>query len=172
MNGVNGHNGYYIQESGDRIVEMLSRQFIVPTLDTLPTTETISWQDGEYVIDFRIGELCRVLVDGNYIFYRLKDINNGAIWVEATSADLKDYYTKKQIDDKLAQIVVSGGSSVTVMTQEEYDILVSGDAIVSNAIYFIVENNEPQSLYIGTFQIAKKGELDNISFPYTFPIIF
>ena len=172
MNGINGHNGYYIQESGERIVEMLSRQFIVPTLETIPTSETTSWQDGDYVVDFRIGEFCRVLVNEDYVFYRLKDINNGAVWVEATSADLKDYYTKKQIDDKLAQIVVSGGSSVTVMTQEEYDILVSGDAIVSNAIYFIVENNEPQSLYIGTFQIAKKGELGNISFPYTFPIIF
>ena len=172
MNGINGHNGYYIQESGNRIVEMLSRQFIVPTLEAIPTSETTSWQDGDYVVDFRIGEFCRVLVNEDYVFYRLKDINNGAVWVEATSADLKDYYTKKQIDDKLAQIVVSGGSSVTVMTQEEYDILVSGDALVSNAIYFIVENNEPQSLYIGTFQIAKKGELGNISFPYTFPIIF
>ena len=172
MNGVNGHNGYYIQESGDRIVELLSRQFIVPTLDAPPTSETTTWQDGDYVVEFRIGELCRVLVDNDYIFYRLKDINNGAVWVEATSADLKDYYTKKQIDDKLAQIVVSGGSSVTVMTQEEYDILVSGDAVISNAIYFIVENNEPHSLYIGTFQIAKKGELENISFPYTFPITF
>lgn len=172
MNGVNGHNGYYIQESGDRIVELLSRQFIVPTLETIPTSGTTSWQDGDYVVDFRIGEFCRVLVNEDYVFYRLKDINNGAVWVDATSADLKDYYTKKQIDDKLAQIVVSGGSSVTVMTQEEYDILVSGDAVISNAIYFIVENNEPHSLYIGTFQIAKKGELENISFPYTFPITF
>lgn len=172
MSGVEGQNGYNLRMSGARVAELLSRQFIVPTLNTPPTIETTTWQDGDYVVEFRIGELCRVLVDGNYVFYRLKDINNGAVWVEASSADLKDYYTKKQIDDKLAQIVVSGGSSVTIMTQEEYDTLLSGDAIISNNIYFVVENNEPRALYIGTMLIAQKGEIGDVGFPYTFPIIF
>lgn len=172
MSGVEGQNGYNLRMSGARVAELLSRQFIVPTLNTPPTTETTTWQDGDYAVEFRIGELCRVLVDGNYVFYRLKDINNGAVWVEASSADLKDYYTKKQIDDKLAQIVVSGGSSVTIMTQEEYDTLLSGDAIISNNIYFVVENNEPRALYIGTMLIAQKGEIGDVGFPYTFPIIF
>lgn len=172
MSGVEGQNGYNLRMSGARVAELLSRQFIVPTLDTPPTSETTSWQDGEYVVDFRVGELCRVLVDNEYVFYRLKDINNGAVWVEASSTDLKDYYTKKQIDDKLAQIVVSGGSSVTIMTQEEYDTLLSGDAIISNNIYFVVENNEPRALYIGTMLIAQKGEIGDVGFPYTFPIIF
>lgn len=172
MSGVEGQNGYNLRMSGARVAELLSRQFIVPTLNTPPTTETTTWQDGDYAVEFRIGELCRVLVDGNYVFYRLKDINNGAVWIEASSADLKDYYTKKQIDDKLAQIVVSGGSSVTIMTQEEYDTLLSGDAIISNNIYFVVENNEPRALYIGTMLIAQKGEIGDVGFPYTFPIIF
>lgn len=164
--------GFELHKTGARVKELLERQFICPTLRDVPNEDTLTWQDGDYVVEFRIGELCRVLVDGNYVFYRLKDINNGAVWVEASSADLKNYYTKKQIDDKLAQIVVSGGSSVTIMTQEEYDTLLSGDAIISNNIYFVVENNEPRALYIGTMLIAQKGEIGDVGFPYTFPIIF
>ena len=164
--------GFELHKTGARVKELLERQFICPTLRDVPNEDTLTWQDGDYVVEFRIGELCRVLVDGNYVFYRLKDINNGAVWVEASSADLKNYYTKKQIDDKLAQIVVSGGSSVTIMNQEEYDTLLSGDAIISNNIYFVVENNEPSAFYIGTMLIAQKGEIGDVGFPYTFPIIF
>ena len=172
MSGMEGYAGYYIKERGERIVELLNRHYVVPTLENIPREDTRTWQDGNYEVKFRVGEFCRVLVDGEYVFYRLKDISEVAVWEKATSADLTNYYNKKQIDDKLAQIVVSGGSSVTIMTQEEYDTLLSGDAVIGNNIYFIVENDEPIALYIGTMLIAKKGEIGDMGFPYTFPIIF
>ena len=174
MSGVEGHNGYYLKKSGERVNELLSRQFIVPTLNEVPSSSTLTWIDGDYEVEFRIGELVRVPNGDDYSFFRLKDVtNDGAVWMNATTADLDDYYTRKEIDDKLANLVISGGGGgVELVSEEQYNSKVENGEIIDNVMYFIVVDDEPYELYIGYHLIAKKGELANVSFPYTFPIIF
>ena len=103
MNVVN--NGYHLRKTGERVNELLSRQFIVPTLSTAPTSTTLKWKDGEYDVYFRIGEMCRVRQDAEWVFYRLDDIANGkALWSNANASelpDMGDYYTKTEVDDKI-----------------------------------------------------------------------
>lgn len=105
MSGIEGHNGYYLRKSGERVSELLSRQFIVPTLPSAPTSTTLRWRDGEYDVDFRVGEMCRVRQGGEWVFYRLDDISNGvAVWSNANASelpDMTDYYTKKEVDSRL-----------------------------------------------------------------------
>lgn len=99
--------GYYLNKTGDRVKQLLDRQFIVPTLDSIPNSQTKTWQDGEYTVTFRIGELCRVKVNGEWEFYRLHDIvNNLRVWQKANAAempDLSDYYTKTEVDTKIQE---------------------------------------------------------------------
>ena len=59
--------GYELHKTGARVKELLERQFIVPTLDSIPTETTTSWQDGEYVVHFRVGEICRVKIGDNCV---------------------------------------------------------------------------------------------------------
>lgn len=174
MSGVAGHNGYYLKKSGERVNDLLSRQFIVPTLYAAPTSETLSWEDGDYVVEFRVGEFVRVQDNNDFIFYRLKDINdNGAVWANATSADMQDYYTRKEVDDKLSKLVISGGGGgVELVSEEEYATKKENGEIADNILYFIVVDDEPYELYIGLHLIAKKGEIESLGFPYTFPITF
>lgn len=177
MSGIEGHNGYYIRKTGERIDELLSRQFVVPTLNNPPTKSTMTWADGAYEVKFRVGELVRVKNGNDYIFYRLKNVSKaGAIWEDITGADMSNYYTKKEIDDKFSNIVIpdiSGtGGGVEIVSEEEYAQKKKEGSIVDNVMYFIVVNNEPYELYIGYHLIGKRGEIENISFPYTFPIIF
>lgn len=105
MSGIEGHNGYYLRKSGERVSELLSRQFIVPTLPSAPTSTTLRWRDGEYDVDFRVGEMCRVRQGGEWMFYRLDDISNGvAVWSNANASelpDMTDYYTKQEVDSRL-----------------------------------------------------------------------
>ena len=99
--------GYYLNKTGDRVKQLLDRQFIVPTLDSIPNSQTNTWQDGEYTVAFRIGELCRVKVNGEWEFYRLHDIvNNLRVWQKANAAempDMSDYYTKEEMDKKIEE---------------------------------------------------------------------
>lgn len=99
--------GYYLNKTGDRVKQLLDRQFIVPTLNSIPDSQTKTWQDGEYTVTFRIGELCRVKVNGEWEFYRLHDIvNNLRVWQKANAAeipDLSDYYTKTEVDTKIQE---------------------------------------------------------------------
>lgn len=105
MSGIEGHNGYYLRKSGERVSELLSRQFIVPTLPSAPTSTTLRWRDGEYDVDFRVGEMCRTRQGGEWVFYRLDDISNGvAVWSNANASelpDMTDYYTKQEVDSRL-----------------------------------------------------------------------
>lgn len=173
MSGVQGYDGYYLRKTGERVNELLSRQYIVPTVDTAPTKDTLTWDDGDYEIAFRIGEFVRVPNENDYSFFRLKDINeNGAVWADATSADMQDYYTKKEIDDKISKIVISGGGGVEIVSEEEYAAKKKNGELVDNVMYFIIVNGEPYELYIGAHLIAKRGEIEDLGFPYTFPIIF
>ena len=105
MNVVN--NGYHLRKTGERVNELLSRQCIVPTLSTAPTSSTLKWEDGEYDVYFRVGEMCRVRQDDEWVFYRLDDIANGkALWSNANASelpDMGDYYTKDEVDDKIKE---------------------------------------------------------------------
>lgn len=175
MSGKEGYNGYYLQRSGERVNQLLSRQFVVPTLEDRPNESTLSWLDGDYEVVFRVGEFVRVPSGDDFVFYRLKDIKDGvAAWDDATSADMSDYYTKKEVDDKIANLVISGGSSggVELISEEDYASKKENGEIVDNIMYFIVVDDEPYELYIGHHLIGKKGEIENLAFPYTFPIIF
>lgn len=199
MSGIEGHNGYYLRKSGERVSELLSRQFIVPTLPSAPTSTTLRWRDGEYDVDFRVGEMCRVRQGGEWVFYRLDDTSNGvAVWSNANASelpdmtdyytkqevdsrledkadvdDLGDYYTKRQVDDLISDIESPGGSGggVVYITQEEYDALKEADSIVERKIYFVTINDEPSALYIGKILIAQREEGQK-GFTYNFPIIF
>ena len=201
MSGIEGHNGYYLRKSGERVSELLSRQFIVPTLPSAPTSTTLRWRDGEYDVDFRVGEMCRVRQGGEWVFYRLDDVSNGvAVWSNANASelpdmtdyytkqevdsrledkadvtdlpDLDDYYTKRQVDDLISDIEApGGGGGVVYITQEEYDALKETDSIVERKIYFVTINDEPSALYIGKILIAQREEGQK-GFTYNFPIIF
>ena len=201
MSGIEGHNGYYLRKSGERVSELLSRQFIVPTLPSAPTSTTLRWRDGEYDVDFRVGEMCRVRQGGEWVFYRLDDVSNGvAVWSNANASELPDmtdyytkqevdsrledkadvtdlpdldnYYTKRQVDDLISDIESpGGGGGVVYITQEEYDALKEADSIVERKIYFVTINDEPSALYIGKILIAQREEGQK-GFTYNFPIIF
>ena len=54
--------GYNLNKTGERVSELLSRQFIVPTLQEVPNENTLSWIDGEYNIQFRIGEFFSIII--------------------------------------------------------------------------------------------------------------
>lgn len=99
--------GYHLNKTGERVSELLSRQFVVPTLDSVPTEQTRNWIDGEYLVDFRIGELCRVDEDGEWVFYRLYDIKDGKrLWAKANASELPDlsnYYTKEETDKRIEE---------------------------------------------------------------------
>lgn len=59
----------------------------IPTLDAVPTGETLSYVNYTgTTVSFRIGDEVRVLEDGEYIFYRLYDLVDGAAsWQESGS---------------------------------------------------------------------------------------
>lgn len=117
--------GYELKMSGSRVGELLSRQFVVPTLDVPPTSETLSWEDGKYTVTFRIGELCRVQENGEWKFYRLQDVNgNIAFWVNANASDapdLSNYYTKEEVDEKVGEIEIPEVELDDYYTKDEVD---------------------------------------------------
>ena len=97
--------GYHLNKTGERVSELLSRQFVVPTLSSVPTKQTRNWIDGEYLVDFRIGELCRVKVEEEWVFYRWVDIVGGnRVWSKANASEMPDmgnYYTKEEVDQQI-----------------------------------------------------------------------
>ena len=118
--GVINNQGYYLQKSGERVSTLLSRQYIVPTLNSPPDENTLTWKDGEYIVDFRIGEFVRVISDDSYIFYRLTDIsNNKACWESLDKADLSIYYSKEEIDTLLHNLEESTNINEVIIPIEQ-----------------------------------------------------
>lgn len=117
--------GYELKMSGSRVSELLSRQFVVPTLGAPPTSDTLSWEDGKYTVTFRIGELCRVQENGEWKFYRLQDVNgNIAFWVNANASEapnLSNYYTKEEVDEKVGAIEIPEVELDDYYTKDEVD---------------------------------------------------
>lgn len=193
------NNGYHLRKTGERVNELLSRQFIVPTLSTEPTSATLKWRDGEYDVYFRVGEMCRVRQDDEWVFYRLDDIANGkAVWSNANSSelpDMGDYYTKDEVDDKikeyqpdlseyytkeetdkqitdgLSSIVIPEDESIKNVTEDEYNAMFDANELSDKTMYFVSKDGSPIALYIGKIQIAVREE-GSKGFAYNFPIIF
>lgn len=168
-------NGYELHKSGARVNELLERHFIVPTLASAPSQKTLSWNDGKYVVSFRIGELCRVKENEQWQFYRLHDVVNGvAYWQKANASelpDMSDYYTKDEINTKLENIEYPEDESVKTLSQSEYDELVANDSVATNTIYLVTSDGSPTALYVGKVLIAQREE-GSKGFAYNFPIIF
>lgn len=191
--------GYHLNKTGERVSELLSRQFVVPTLDSVPTEQTRNWIDGEYLVDFRIGELCRVKVEEEWVFYRLVDIVGGnRVWSKANASempDMSDYYTKEEVDTKIeehqpdlseyytkeevntkieegvASIVIPEDESIKNVTEDEYNAMFEADTLSDKTMYFVSKDGSPIALYIGKVQIAVREE-GSKGFAYNFPIIF
>ena len=191
--------GYELHKTGARVNELLARQFVVPTLDSKPTEDTLSWEDGEYLVDFRIGELCRVRENEEWVFYRLQDIAEGmAYWSKANASelpDMGDYYTKEEVDTKIeehqpdlseyytkeeteqkidegfASIVIPEDESIKNVTEDEYNVMFEADTLSDKTMYFVSKDGSPIALYIGKVQIAVREE-GSKGFAYNFPIIF
>lgn len=168
-------NGYELHKSGARVNELLERHFIVPTLASAPSQKTLSWNDGKYVVSFRIGELCRVKENEQWQFYRLHDVVNGvAYWQKANASelpDMSDYYTKDDIDTKFENIEYPEDESVKTLSQSEYDELITNDSVATNTIYLVTSDGSPTALYVGKVLIAQREE-GSKGFAYNFPIIF
>lgn len=151
--------GYELKMSGSRVGELLSRQFVVPTLDVPPTPETLSWEDGKYTVTFRIGELCRVQENGEWKFYRLQDVNgNIAFWVNANASeapDLSNYYTKEEVDEKVGSIEIPEVELDDYYTKEEVDNKI--DEGVSSIVF--PEDESIKNLTQDEYDAMKEADL-------------
>lgn len=202
MSGIEGHNGYYLRKSGERVSELLSRQFIVPTLPSAPTSTTLRWRDGEYDVDFRVGEMCRVRQGGEWVFYRLDDISNGvAVWSNANASELPDmtdyytkqevdsrledkadvtdlpdldnYYTKRQVDDLISDIETPGGSGGGVVYITQEEYDALKEAdSIVERKIYFVTINDEPSALYIGKILIAQREEGQKGFTYNFPIIF
>ena len=191
--------GYHLNKTRERVIELLSRQFVVPTFSSVPTKQTRNWIDGEYLVDFRIGELCRVKVEEEWVFYRLVDIvGEKRVWAKANASempDMSDYYTKEEVDTKIEEnqpdlleyytkeeteqkieegvssIVIPEDESIKNVTEDEYNAMFEADTLSDKTMYFVSKDGSPIALYIGKVQIAVREE-GSKGFAYNFPIIF
>lgn len=67
-----------------RFESLLNNAYIIPTLGAVPDETTLVYVDGEYNVNFKIGDYCRVRntdSEYGYDFFRLYDIKDGlAVW--------------------------------------------------------------------------------------------
>lgn len=166
MSSINKQSGYYLNKTGERVDTLLERQYIVPTLSTTPSDSTLTWEDGEYTVVFKIGDFCRVKTQEEYKFYRLHDINNSrAVWIE------ENYYNKEEVNTAISTAIQSIPKGVNILSIEEFESLKESENLKTNEIYLIIEKDEPYELYIGSILIAKKSDIA-LGFPYNFPFNF
>lgn len=70
-----------------RFESLLNNAYIIPTLEAVPDETTLVYVDGEYNVNFKIGDYCRVRntdSEYGYDFFRLYDIKDGvAVWSAA-----------------------------------------------------------------------------------------
>lgn len=166
MSSINKQSGYYLNKTGERVDTLLERQYIVPTLSTTPSDSTLTWEDGEYTVVFKIGDFCRVKTQEEYKFYRLHDINNSrAVWIE------ENYYNKEEVNTAISTAIQSIPKGVNILSIEEFESLKESENLKTNEIYLIKEKDEPYELYIGSILIAKKSDIA-LGFPYNFPFNF
>lgn len=70
-------------EKTDTKLALLYGEFITPTLTKVPTPTTLMYLVGEVEHQFKVGQLCRVIVNGEPKFYRLSNLMGlEAVWEE------------------------------------------------------------------------------------------
>lgn len=172
MSNINRQEGYYLNKTGERVNTLLERQYVVPTLSNIPSDSTLSWEDGEYTVVFKIGDFCRVKIQEKYKFYRLHDINNSrAVWIEENKIDVENYYNKEEVNTAISTAIQNIPKGVNILSIEEFASLKESENLKTNEIYLIIEKDEPYELYIGSILIAKKSDIA-LGFPYNFPFNF
>lgn len=113
-------------------------------------------------------QLIQVSIDyfkNNYLPNKLDDY----VTKEAHAHHLQNYYTKPQIDEKLAS---DSFCNIMHLTETSYNLLVKRNQIQENCIYILYKFNRPVSIYIGSLHLAKRNTTGSIGFPYTFPLTF
>ena len=133
MNDVN-NNGYYIDEYGDRIKELLYRHFIVPTINNIPNENTLSWEDNGNTVNFRIGESVRVIEDDIIYFYTLKDIKN-------SKAEWEKAFPKQDIISDLDTIRENAEKGATALQEHQPLKTINGESIVGEGDITIKGND-------------------------------
>ena len=133
MNDVN-NNGYYIDEYGDRIKELLYRHFIVPTINNIPNENTLSWEDNGNTVNFRIGESVRVIENGIICFYTLKDIKN-------SKAEWEKTFPKQDIISDLDTIRENAEKGATALQEHQPLKTINGESIVGEGDITIKGND-------------------------------
>lgn len=119
------NDGYYLDEYGDRIQELLYRHFIVPTIDNIPNEDTLSWVDNGNTVIFRIGESVRVIEDGVIYFYTLKDIKN-------SKAEWEKSFPKQDIIRDLETIRENASKGATALQEHQSLKTINGESIVGS----------------------------------------
>lgn len=117
------NEGYYLDEYGDRIQELLYRHFIVPTIDNIPNEDTLSWVDNGNTVIFRIGESVRVIEDDIIYFYTLKDIKN-------SKAEWEKTFPKQDIISDLDTIRENAEKGATALQEHQPLKTINGESIV------------------------------------------
>jgi hypothetical protein len=113
-------------------------------------------------------QLIQISIDffkNNYLESKLDDY----VTKETYTDNLKNYYTKTQIDDKLD---ADNLCNIMHLTEASYNLLVKRNQIQENCIYILYKFNRPVSIFIGSLHLAKRNTTGSIGFPYTFPITF
>ena len=142
-------DGYDLQKSGERVSTLLSRHYIVPTLDSPPTDTTLTWEDDSFTVNFRVGEFVRVLTKDGYVFYRLDNIEeNKAFWQALLPEDLSLYYTKEETDELLNNLTPT-------VPQPDWNAVSNTPGFIENRTHFYSGYE-----YIGLYQLAAFSEGD------------
>lgn len=70
-----------IGKQTDVKIALSEGNFITPTLDRIPTSATLTYKVSNVEYSFRIGQSCRVIINGEPTFYKLTNISsNTAVW--------------------------------------------------------------------------------------------
>lgn len=133
MSGI-GYKGYYINITGERLEELLQRNYIVPTLKDFPSENTLTWIDGKYTTYFKIGDFVRVVKEQDIKFFRLINIESDkAVWKEVI-LEHQDISNKQDVIEDLETIRQNAlkGSNALQSVPEEYITNEELEEVISN----------------------------------------
>lgn len=106
----------------------------VPTLDSAPTENTLSYTDADGEHNFQIGDFARVYEDNEYVFYQLYDItsDNRAQWKTA-SASIAYELTKGKVEAVLTGDITSHNHATQLTSSlANYVIKETGKGLSTN----------------------------------------
>lgn len=172
--------GFDSKYTGKEIEEKLDTVHDIPTLSSVPDESVLTFQDGERVLSFRIGDMARVTDENSttgFTFYQLHEITKEgkAVWKKAVSGDGGDMETAHVVlscedgqNDRLIGISISIRHGITIQEQA-YDGV---------GLTFQVPVNAQYTVSVGTLDdfdtppaqtfIAEGTKTREISFTYFF----